>query len=277
MGVSLELLIFIGVCWLISYFFGDKGSSSSTRENTRTNSRNSTGSGSRPYSAPTSKPRTNPQSYRPTARKSSSVNRTTIKFTDSSSGFSSTKTSASGNSGSSVDPLDLSGLHDAFTGLPLNESLGLHQCQNCKVFYHSESIIVLREANSGQCVACQSTQIRAVSVGKDKEAGRDFTPDVITLSNYMSHIGSVVTFEAKVVEVKESRRGNDFAVMFENKSWTKGFKLVFFRDAVRKVGGKPYITSLSGKTVRVRGLVVKHPRFGYEIIVSEKSMILSAR
>ncbi|PSW06751.1 hypothetical protein C9I89_04245 [Photobacterium lipolyticum] len=93
----------------------------------------------------------------------------------------------------------------------------------------------------------------------------------------MSHIGSVVTFEARVVEVKESRRGNDFAVMFENKSWTKGFKLVFFRDAVRKVGGKPYISSLSGKTVRVRGLVVKHPRFGYEIIVSEKSMILSAR
>ena len=65
--------------------------------------------------------------------------------------------------------------------------------------------------------------------------------------------------------------------MFEDKSWIRGFKLVFFRDAVRKVGGKPYISGLQGKTVSVRGLVINHPRFGYEIVVSEKSMILSAK
>ena len=35
--------------------------------------------------------------------------------------------------------------------------------------------------------------------------------------------------------------------------------------------------ALEGKTVRVRGLLIKHGRFGYEIIISEKSMILSAK
>ncbi|APG27037.1 hypothetical protein A7E78_03830 [Syntrophotalea acetylenivorans] len=65
--------------------------------------------------------------------------------------------------------------------------------------------------------------------------------------------------------------------MFEDKSWTKGFKLVFFRTAISRVGGKRFISTLNGKTVKVRGLIVKHQTFGYEIIVSEKSMILSAK
>jgi len=96
----------------------------------------------------------------------------------------------------------------------------------------------------------------------------------VTLQNYKNHVGRVVTFEGVVTKVNESRRGNDFAVMFENKSWKYGFKLVFFRGAVKKVGGKPYITGLQGQRIRVRGLIINHERYGYEIIVSEKSMIL---
>lgn len=30
--------------------------------------------------------------------------------------------------------MELSGLHDAFTGQRLNIILGLHQCKNCQVF-----------------------------------------------------------------------------------------------------------------------------------------------
>ena len=113
--------------------------------------------------------------------------------------------------------------------------------------------------------------------GAATSGGRDFAPDVVTLSNYRDYVGSVVTFEGYVYGVNESRRGNDFAVMFENKSWVRGFKLVFFRGAVQKVGGSRYIKSLQGKTVRVRGLLIQHERFGYEIIISEKSMILSVK
>jgi hypothetical protein len=62
--------------------------------------------------------------------------------------------------------------------------------------------------------------------------------------------------------------------MFESASWTKGFKLVFFRGAISASGGGPYIKSLASKTVRVRGLLINHPIFGPEIVITEKRMIL---
>lgn len=314
-GYVLELLIFIGLFWVASKLIGSrktKSSQNSPSNNKRSSSNYSyrTGTTNTPPPSSTSavnrsassstvqtrnttngpnqgrassvqhspSKQTPPRhSYRPTARTSAPSGRPAIKFSTDSTVFDSVSSDSPSGTGREVDVVDLAGLHDAFTGQPLNKNLGLHQCQSCKVFYHSESITVLVEVNSGQCVSCQSTQIHAVNVSQKQKSGRDYTPDVITLNNYRDHVGSVVTFEAKVVEVKESKRGNDFAVMFEDKSWVKGFKLVFFRSAVRKVGGQPYISSLSGKTVRVRGLVINHPRFGYEIIVSEKSMILSAR
>lgn len=170
---------------------------------------------------------------------------------------------------------DLRGLHDALTGAALDIGRGLYQCTTCKVFYHNDSIELLRAENSGRCVSCQSATLVAFSYGAKPAGGKDFTPSIVTLADYHKHVGSVVTFEGFVPLVRESSRGNDFAVMFENKSWKNGFKLVFFRGAVRAVGGRPYINSLQGKTVRVRGLLKNHATFGYEIIVSEPGMILS--
>jgi hypothetical protein len=173
---------------------------------------------------------------------------------------------------------DIAGLHDAFTGALLNPSLGLYQCSSCKVFYHTESLEVIRQENNGRCVACASTNIQIVTdKAGQKQGGRDYDPNVVTLANYKEHVGRVVTFEARVQNVLTSRSGNDYAVMFENTGWVKGFKLVFFRKTISTVGGANYIQSLSGKTIRVRGLVKKHEKFGYQIIVSQKSMILSAR
>lgn len=211
--------------------------------------------------------RTNPEVFRPSPRPTAKPK---IKFNESA-----VATAVSSNSPSFS--IDLSGLHDAFTGAPLNTALGLHQCQSCKVYYHTESLQVLVEVNDSKCVSCQSVNIISVVVGAGAANGKDYAPTVVTLSNYMEHVGSVVTFEGQVYKVNESRRGSDFAVMFEGKSWVSGFKLVFFRGAVRKVGGNNYVHSLQGKTIRVRGLIIKHPKFGYEIIVSEKSMILSVK
>jgi hypothetical protein len=211
--------------------------------------------------------RTNPEVFRPSARPTAKPK---IKFNEPA------VTSSVSINSSSVS-IDLAGLHDAFTGAPLNSALGLHQCQSCKVYYHTESLQVLVEVNESKCVSCQSVNIISVVVGAGTASGKDYAPTVVTLSNYKEHVGSVVTFEGQVYKVNESRRGSDFAVMFEGKSWVSGFKLVFFRGAVRKVGGNNYVHSLQGKTIRVRGLIIKHPKFGYEIIVSEKSMILSVK
>lgn len=247
LSLGLALLVW-GIGKLIEFFQGDRTSSPPVRP-----------SPSRRASVPKS-----PNTFRPVAR-----NRTP-------SGIHFKESSPFGTSSSvSIFPDELAGLHDAFTGAPLDKNLGLYQCQSCKVFYHHESVQVLKEVNNSQCVSCQSTNILSLVSSAATSGGKDYTPNVVTLSNYRKHLGSVVTFEGRVHAVKESRRGNDFAVMFENKSWVEGFKLVFFRGTVKKVGGQKFISSLIGKTVTVRGLIVQHERFGYEIIISEKSMILS--
>jgi hypothetical protein len=172
----------------------------------------------------------------------------------------------------------LEGLHDAFTGAKLSPTLGLFQCTNCKVYYHADSVTVLRAENSGQCVACGTAHIVSLTA---KEAtasrGRDYNPDVVTLANFRSHFNRVVTFEGIVREVRVSKRGKDYAAMFEQASWAKGLKLVFFRGSVGEVGGPRFIKGLNGKDVRVRGLLINHKIFGPEIIITEQSMILDVR
>ncbi|WP_445177698.1 hypothetical protein [Pseudomonas sp. McL0111] len=255
------LMVIVGI-WLIATLY-NKWQSASRKKIQQRQSSVRPATPARPV-APAAK-HSNPEVFRPSAR---ATTKSTIKFNESSS------VSTSGSSSLSFIA-NLTGLHDAFTGAPLNSALGLHQCQSCKVYYHSESLQVLVEVNDSKCVSCQSIKIISVGAGAGAASGKDYAPSVVTLSNYQNHVGSVVTFEGRVYEVKESSRGNDFAVMFEKKSWVSGFKLVFFRGAVRKVGGNSYVNSLQGKMIRVRGLIIKHPKFGYEIIVSEKSMILS--
>ncbi|MCG9576639.1 hypothetical protein L1D14_10360 [Vibrio tubiashii] len=57
---------------------------------------------------------------------------------------------------------NLAELHDALTGAALDASLGLHQCDNCKVYYHSESFQELQSQNDGRCVACSSSVIKPI-------------------------------------------------------------------------------------------------------------------
>jgi hypothetical protein len=61
--------------------------------------------------------------------------------------------------------------------------------------------------------------------------------------------------------------------MLEDRPWVKGLKLVVFGNDVGRVGGESFIYSLRGRRIRVRGLLVKHAVYGYEVIVSERSMI----
>jgi hypothetical protein len=124
-------------------------------------------------------------------------------------------------------------------------------------------------------VACGTARIVSRTV---KEAatsrGRDYNPDLVTLANFRSHYNRVVTFEGTVREVRVSKRGKDYAAMFELLPWSKGLKLVFFRGSVGEVGGPRFINGLNGKNVRVRGLLINHKIFGPEIIITEQNMIM---
>jgi hypothetical protein len=94
------------------------------------------------------------------------------------------------------------------------------------------------------------------------------------LANVRAWAGQVVIFEGRCIQVRTSRSGSSYAVMFETGTWSNAFKLVFLRGAVTQVGGHQFIRSLSGKKLRIRGLVQKHDKFGYQILVNDRSMIL---
>lgn len=253
----MELFFLLVVGFILYKLFGSNssnGGSSSRRDS------------SAPNIPPPAPPRPKPKdTYRPTPPRGT----TGIVFPNTSS--------PKGNGSSAVNQKDLEDLCDAFTGEKLDARKGLYRCEKCKVHYHADSFEVLRSENNGACVACGSTSIVSLTRSDTRPTGRNYDPSVVTLENVRSHIGRVVTFEGFVHKVEVSRRGSDYAVMFENKTWIKGFKLVFFRDATNRVGGAAFINALRGKTVRVRGLVVHHKTFGLEIIVSERSMVLSIR
>ena len=100
---------------------------------------------------------------------------------------------------------------------------------------------------------------------------------MVTLDDYRQHVGRVITFEGEVRRVLSSQRGTDYAVMFEDRGWTRGLKMVVFQGDVGRIGGAPFVSSLRGHRVRVRGLMALHETYGYEIIVSDPAMILSVQ
>ena len=165
-------------------------------------------------------------------------------------------------------------LVDALTGVPLDINLGLYQCQKCKVFYQAQSYEVIRSENNGRCVSCLNTQIVGVQK-RSEQRGHNAEVSVVTLENYHNFAGHVITFEGYVEKVLTSRRGSDYAVMFENTSWTKGFKMVVFRGSLEKCGGASFLFNMTNHRVKIRGLLINHKTFGYEIIINDPAMILS--
>ena len=170
---------------------------------------------------------------------------------------------------------------DYVTGAILRTSLSTYQCSNCLAFYSAESYNLLRSENGSRCASCRSPSLAALGSRRQAETGKPVPPTpratgpaTATLANYRGLEGQIVTFTGRVVKVLESRRGGDFAVMFEERSWKHGFKLVFFQDALRLLGGVTYVRGLQGATITVRGLIVNHRQYGYEIIVSNRNMVL---
>jgi hypothetical protein len=170
---------------------------------------------------------------------------------------------------------------DFVTGATLRTSASTYQCSDCLAYYSPESFDLLRSENGGRCASCRSVNLRALGGQRSQEpqrtappSARAAGPGAATLANFRNFEGQVVTFTGRVVKVLESRRGGDFAVMFEDKSWKHGFKLVFFKGALSAVGGPTYVRGLRGATITVRGLIVNHSQFGYEIIVNDGRMVL---
>ena len=197
-----------------------------------------------------------PYSYRPTTTRKESV----VKFL---------------KSASSLDDLkNISDLHDAFTGEKLDVLKELYRFSTCKVYYHRASYDVILSENHGKCVACKKpTLISITSKDASSTSGRDHHISTVTLVNYKSFEGQVITFEGYVPRINYSKTGS-IAVMFQDESWVHGLKLVVFGGKVDDVGGYSYLTNMKNKKVCVRGLIVNHHKYGWQIIVTSRSMIL---
>ncbi len=247
------ILVIIGIIivyQIIKYFY--KKSSDRSRQYTPPSS------SSRSSTTPS---KTSPYVYRPTSSRKS---RDIIKFNSANN--------------ASVDLKNLEGLHDAFTGESLTVSLGLFQCNNCKVYYHRESYNVLIQENASRCVSCQSTKIVSLTGEQVRTStGRDYQLQVVTLNNYHNFNGHVITFEGYVPRINTASDGKTLAVMFEDTSWTRGLKLVAFRGKINQAGGYTFLRSLQGRTVRVRGLLTRHNKYGWQIIITSRSMILEVK
>jgi hypothetical protein len=181
-----------------------------------------------------------------------------------------------GDNGTLAVDQDIKDLVDALTGAPLQSELGLYQCKRCKVFYQAQSYQVIQSENGGRCVSCLNTGIERVAARQERR-GRNAEVGVITLDDYRQYVGRVITFEGEVRRVLPSRRGTDYAVMFEDRSWSNGFKMVVFQGDLSRIGGPVFVAGLAGRRVRVRGLMARHETYGYEIIVSDPAMILSVQ
>ena len=193
--------------------------------------------------------------------------------------FRSSVSTKNGGSRSGITSINLDGIVDAFTGIQIDVLRPKYSC-TCGVFYQKTSFEVIQAENHSKCVACGLANITpysetsAVSSQAIRVEPKNYIPNIVTLENYKLYTNQVVTFEGKVEKINVSQRGTDYAVMFENKTWVSGFKLVFFKGVVASIGGTGFVLSLKNKKIRVRGLLIKHQQYGYEIIINDQAMIL---
>jgi hypothetical protein len=106
---------------------------------------------------------------------------------------------------------------------------------------------------------------RPVKIAK---APVQYRPYAVTLDQVEQNLGRVVYFEGKVVEVHGPTQKGTYFVKFEYGGIPDVFKLVVFSKYVDSfVHGGRTIKAYSGKRLRVRGLIQKHEKWGWEILV----------
>ena len=163
---------------------------------------------------------------------------------------------------------------DAYTGRRLGPSEPFFECSKCHAFYSSGSLEVLRELNADKCMVCGLATVQRAAASTQAWRQTRSGAEQVTQHTYSSQIGRVVTYKGFVYDVRPSRNGNDYAVMLEPKSWREGLKLMAFRGSVARLGGPRRLTSMRGRSITVRGLLINHPIYGPEIIINDPSMIL---
>jgi len=197
-----------------------------------------------------------------------------------------------------VARIDVSGVLDPVTGTGFSDGESAWRCTNCQMFYHNQTYRFLRDQNFKCCVGCGQASLERSRVGTAKraptrprrpasaesETRHEFTqrpsdqilfqPPVVRLVEISQYVGHVVYFQGRVVEVQRSRSANTYCVKFQRGPWARVFKLVVLKNYVDNfTHGEQTIRDYAHKTIRVRGLVQRHPEWGLEILVYNETAI----
>jgi len=197
-----------------------------------------------------------------------------------------------------VARIDVSGVLDPVTGTGFSDGESAWRCTNCQMFYHNQTYRFLRDQNFRCCVGCGQASLERSRVGTAKkprikpqrpaipepETKQEFTqrpgdqtlfqPPAVRLAEISQYVGHVVCFQGRVVEVQRSRSANAYCVKFQRGAWARVFKLVVFPNYVNNfTHGEQTIRDYARKTIRVRGLVQRHPEWGLEILVYNESTV----
>ncbi len=169
-------------------------------------------------------------------------------------------------------------LYDPLSGDPIQIRANqyLFRCKKCSVFYLKDSYDFIVQKNQRKCVSCLSTEILPYYYDGKIIKIVSFNPDFVTLENLHLYVNKSIKFTGTIVKLYESKRG-DYALMFEDKPWVEGFKLIIFYPLMKKGKGleREFLQSLVGKTITVRGLLQCHEIYGYEILIFKRNMILN--
>ena len=193
-------------------------------------------------------------------------------------------------SAGTVDPSFLIGVEDAFDHTPLLQGEQIAFCTRDKVAYHLETWRFLQSQNQGRCCICgHSTGIqmialpgtlitRPIPVEPAKPQVVVFPGQkIISLKEVQDHLNLAVIVQDYVYKVHRSQKGTYF-VRFEPQVYGEpvysGFKVVIFNDYVPNwVQMGLRIEDYQQHSIRVRGVVRAHEKWGIEILVNSPLMI----
>jgi hypothetical protein len=196
---------------------------------------------------------------------------------------------SSGVTSTVPDPGALIGIEDAFDHTPIQAGERVAFCRRDRVAYHFATWEFLKANNSGRCCICGDPHsFTFVTVtGKNQPPALKpvtnpgiqipTTDQVISFQEAARHVNLAVTIQGYVEEVYETSIGTYF-IRFEPRKPKdpvfQGFKVVIRPGYVKywqQLGRSPLI--YQNQTIRVRGIVNRHPTFGIEILVNAPNRI----
>jgi hypothetical protein len=202
------------------------------------------------------------------------------------------------NSGGILADLSrLIGVEDAYEHTPLRQGEQVAVCTHDQVAYHLETWQFLQQFNNGKCCSCGragtikivalpgavpiGTAVNAASrsaVQRSAISWLDADQKTIGNGDIANHIGLAVVVQDYVYKVHKTKSKGTYFVRFEPHippaPIFTGFKVVIFSNYEQEwlaVGQNPML--YQGHTVRVRGVVQRHYKYGLEILVNSPRVI----